>query len=55
MDWLHQVRGAVEQEIFDQVANLLNIEVDLLFFDTTSTYFEPDGETSRCPGTRTAT
>ena len=33
MDWLHQVRGAVEKEIFCQVANLLNLEVDLLFFD----------------------
>jgi IS4 transposase len=44
MDWLHQVRGAVEKEIFHQVANLLNLEVDLLFFDTTSTYFELDEE-----------
>jgi hypothetical protein len=44
MDWLHQVRAAVEKEIFHQVANLLNLEVDLLFFDTTSTYFELDEE-----------
>jgi hypothetical protein len=44
MDWLHQVCGAVEKEIFHQVANLLNLEVDLLFFDTTSTYFELDEE-----------
>ena len=44
MDWLHQVRGAVEKEIFHQVANLLNLEVDLLFFDTTSTYFQTGGE-----------
>jgi Transposase DDE domain len=44
MDWLHQVRAAVEQEIYGQVANLLNLEVDLLFFDTTSTYFELDCE-----------
>ena len=42
MDWLHQVREPVEKEIFHQVANLLNLEVDLLFFDTTSTYFETD-------------
>ena len=40
MDWLLQVRAPLEQEIFAQVANLLNLEVDLLFFDTTSTYFE---------------
>jgi hypothetical protein len=49
MDWLHQVRGAVEKEIFHQVANLLNLEVDLLFFDTTSTYFEVDEEDEAVP------
>src|SRR6266571_156760 len=40
MDWLLQIRAPLEQDIFAQVANLLNLEVDLLFFDTTSTYFE---------------
>src|SRR6266536_865281 len=40
MDWLLQIRAPLEQEIFAQVANLLNLEVDLLFFDTASTYFE---------------
>jgi Transposase DDE domain len=49
MDWLHQVKDAVEQEIFHQVANLLNLEVDLLFFDTTSTYFELDEEDEPVP------
>ena len=49
MDWLHQVKGPVEQEIFGQVANLLNLEVDLLFFDTTSTYFELDEEDEPVP------
>ncbi len=42
MDWLHDVREELEKEVFHQVANLLNLEVDLLFFDTTSTYFELD-------------
>ena len=42
MDWLHDVREHLEREVFRQVANLLNLEVDLLFFDTTSTYFELD-------------
>ncbi len=42
MDWLHQVAPELEQQVFGQVANLLNLEVDLLFFDTTSTYFELD-------------
>jgi DDE family transposase len=49
MDWLHQVKDAVEREIFGQVANLLNLEVDLLFFDTTSTYFELGEEDEPVP------
>jgi transposase len=40
MDWLHAIRGDLERQVFGQVADLLNLEVDLLFFDTTSTYFE---------------
>src|SRR5437899_853226 len=40
MDWLLQIRDALEKEVFGQVANLLNLEAGLLFFDTTSTYFE---------------
>jgi Transposase DDE domain len=44
MDWLHQVRHALERQVFGQVATALDLQVDLLFFDTTSTYFEVDGE-----------
>jgi hypothetical protein len=40
MDWLHEVKEDLEKQVFDEAANLLNLEVDLLFFDTTSTYFE---------------
>ncbi|MFJ2478498.1 hypothetical protein ACIOWI_37220 [Streptomyces sp. NPDC087659] len=40
MYWLHEVTDDLEKRVFDEVANLLNLEVDLLFFDTTSTYFE---------------
>jgi Transposase DDE domain len=50
MDWLHAVRGELEKQVYFQVADLLNLQVDLLFFDTTSTYFETgeaDAETSR--------
>ena len=50
MDWLHDVREQLESGVFRQVANLLNLEVDLLFFDTTSTYFEledPDEPVAR--------
>jgi len=39
MDWLLEIAPALEKEVFHQVASLLNLEVDLLFFDTTSTYF----------------
>jgi Transposase DDE domain len=42
MDWLIEIKDALEQEVFHQVATLLNLEVDLLFFDTTSTYFQID-------------
>jgi hypothetical protein len=40
MDWLHQIRGDLEKQVYFQVADLLNLQVDLIFFDTTSTYFE---------------
>lgn len=40
MDWLLEIAPALEKEVFHQVASLLDLEVDLLFFDTTSTYFE---------------
>src|SRR5712692_1364603 len=40
MDWLHAVRGELEKQVYFQVADLLGLEVDLLFFYTTSTYFE---------------
>ena len=39
MDWLLEIRGALEKRVFDQASELLGLEVDLLFFDTTSTYF----------------
>jgi len=37
-------QGQVQQAVFFAVAHLLNLEVDLLFFDTTSTYFERDDQ-----------
>ena len=42
MDWLLDIAPDLEREVFWQVATLLDLEVDLLFFDTTSTYFETD-------------
>ncbi|NLT56444.1 MAG: IS1634 family transposase [Actinomycetales bacterium] len=37
-------QARVQEAVFFAAANLLNLEVDLLFFDTTSTYFERDTE-----------
>ena len=42
MDELVEHGEVLQREVFDSVATLLNLEVDLLFFDTTSTYFETD-------------
>jgi hypothetical protein len=42
MDWLIEIAPELEKQVFWQVATLLDLEVDLLFFDTTSTYFERD-------------
>ena len=39
MDWLLEIRGQLERAVFDRAADLLGLEIDLLFFDTTSTYF----------------
>jgi hypothetical protein len=49
MDWLIEIAGKLEEEVFHQVANLLNLEVDLLFFDTTSTYFETEDADEALP------
>ena len=42
MDWLLEIKDELEKKVFDSLADLLNLEVDLLFFDTTSTYFETE-------------
>jgi Transposase DDE domain len=42
MDWLLKVEPKLAEQVYFQVTDLLNLEVDLLFFDTTSTYFELD-------------
>jgi Transposase DDE domain len=50
MDWLLEIAHDLEKAVFWQVATLLDLEVDLLFFDTTSTYFqldEPDAPIAR--------
>jgi len=42
MDFLHAALPELQERVFFQVANLLDLEVDLLFFDTTSTYWETE-------------
>ena len=42
MDELHAMEDDFGKKVYDNLANLLNLEVDLLFFDTTSTYFETE-------------
>ncbi|MCA1698088.1 MAG: IS1634 family transposase [Actinobacteria bacterium] len=42
MDWLLQIEARLAEQVYWATADLLNLEVDLLFFDTTSTYFERD-------------
>jgi hypothetical protein len=40
MDYLLTIEPEMAKAAYFQVTDLLNLEVDLLFFDTTSTYFE---------------
>ncbi len=42
MDWLLEIEPALAEQVYWATATLLDLEVDLLFFDTTSTYFETD-------------
>ncbi|MGH9258770.1 MAG: IS1634 family transposase [Acidimicrobiales bacterium] len=42
MDWLLDVEPELAEAVYWSTADLLNLEVDLLFFDTTSTYFETE-------------
>ena len=44
MDFLREATESLQQQVFFAAADLLNLEVDLLYFDTTSTYFELDEE-----------
>ena len=50
MDQLLAIEPDLAEQAYYQVTDLLNLEVDLLFFDTTSTYFETeeaDGDVPR--------
>jgi hypothetical protein len=49
MDYLLTIEPGLAEEAYFQVTDLLNLEVDLLFFDTTSTYFETGEEDEPVP------
>ncbi|MGV9714341.1 IS1634 family transposase [Gordonia sp. NPDC003424] len=42
MDFLLEALDDIAAEVFDSVAHLLNLDLDIVFVDTTSTYFETD-------------
>jgi hypothetical protein len=44
MDFLLEALAELQETVFYAAADLLNLSVDLVFFDTTSTYFELDFE-----------
>ena len=44
MDWLIEIEADLAEAVYWSTADLLNLEVDLLFFDTTSTYFQSLGD-----------
>ena len=55
MDLLYEHSAEVEEAVFFQVADLLNLEVDLVFFDTTTCSFsidDPDSGEDDVPGLR---
>ncbi len=46
MDFLHEHSSEIEEAIFFKVADLFNLEVDLIFYDTTTASFHVDYEDS---------
>jgi len=44
MDFLEAHKDAIEKAIYFRTADLLNLDVDLVFYDTTSVHFEVDQE-----------
>ncbi len=48
MDWLLEVQGELAEQVYWATADLLNLEVDLLFFDTTSTYWQTEQPDAPC-------
>ena len=53
MDFLEANKDGIEQAIFYRVADLLNLDVEVIFYDTTSLHFEIDEEDQGSPKTGT--
>ena len=47
MDFLEEHKVEIEQGVYFKVADLMNADVDLIFYDTTSLHFEIDDEDER--------
>ncbi|GEM_PF-59157 len=52
MDQLLAIEPDLAEQAYRQVTDLLNLEVDILFFDTTSTYFETEQADADVPRDR---
>ena len=50
MDFLHERKAALEEGLFYRMADLLNLDVELVFYDTTSLHFEIGEEDSGAGG-----
>lgn len=50
MDFLEANRERIERHVFFHVSDLLRLDVDLVFYDTTSLHFEVDAEDEAEPG-----
>jgi transposase len=50
MDFLEENREEIEKAIFFQVSDLLRLNVDLIFYDTASIYFEREEEEEQVEG-----
>ena len=49
MDFLHAQKAALEEGLYYRVADLLNLDVELVFYDTTSLHFEIADEDAEAP------
>ena len=49
MDFLHAHKAALEEGLYYRVADLLNLDVELVFYDTTSLHFEIADEDAEAP------